>query len=160
MRTLTKPTKAAMTIISPKAAQAASTKEPQVLMPGTAAHLQMEREMPLYNLACDMVKQWEGQFRRIIAGFDSNGYRDMLNDILDCGEIAMDLLYDGDEMRFDLNSDEGYITFKADRIDATEWKLHAEANGVFMYDDDERETGHRRIDMAKVLETKIIFHKV
>ena len=132
-----------------------AAKEPQVLMPGTAAHLQMEREM-LYNLACDMVKQWEGQFRRIIAGFDSNGYRDMLNDILDCGEIEMDSPSESDEMRFNLNSDEGYVTFKADRIDDSEWWLRAEANGVFMYDDDDREIGHRRMDMAKVLETKII----
>ena len=76
--------------------------------------------------------------------------------LVDCGSVALDLPADGDEMRFNVNAGKGYITFKADRVDSTEWWLYAEAVGEFLYNEDGKETGHAPLDMPEKLGEKII----
>ena len=123
MRTLTKPTKAAMTAIAEK-----------------------------------MAEQWEVKFRKITTDINCaiHGLTDVLEDVLDYGSVALDSPADGDEMRFNVNAGKGYITFKADRVDSTEWWLHAEAVGEFLYNEYGKETGHAPLDMPEKLGEKII----
>jgi hypothetical protein len=45
---------------------------------------------------------------------------------------------------------------KADRVDSTEWWLHAEAVGEFLYNEDGKETDHAPLDMPEKLGEKII----
>ena len=109
-------------------------------------------------IAEKMAEQWEVKFRKITTDINCaiHGLTDVLEDVLDYGSVALDLPADGDEMRFNVNAGKGYITFKADRVDSTEWWLHAEAVGEFLYNEDGKETGHAPLDMPEELGEKII----
>ena len=123
-------------------------------------------------IAEKMAEQWEVKFRKITTDINCaiHGLTDVL-DVLEYGSVVLDLPADGDEMRFNVNSGKGYITFKADRVDSTDWWfitfkadrvdstdwwLHAEAIGEFLYNEDGKETGHAPLDMPEELGEKII----
>ena len=98
------------------------------------------------------------KFRKITTDINCaiHGLTDVLEDVLDYGSVALDLPADGDEMRFNVNAGKGYITFKADRVDSTEWWLYAEDVGDFLYNEEGKETGHAPLDMPEKLGEKII----
>lgn len=115
-------------------------------------------EAAMTAIAEKMAEQWEVKFRKITTDINCaiHGLTDVLEDVLDYGSVALDLPADGDEMRFNVNAGKGYITFKADRVDSTEWWLHAEAVGEFLYNEDGKETDHAPLDMPEELGEKII----
>ena len=115
-------------------------------------------EAAMTAIAEKMAEQWEVKFRKITTGINCaiHGLTDVLEDVLDYGSVALDLPADGDEMRFNVNASTGYITFKADRVNSTEWWLYAEDVGEFLYTEDGQFPCHALLGMPEELGEKII----